>query len=283
MVAEHVEHRFSGPLAPVVERAVGYHLSGFPAGTHVGMPSTSLTLVIPLDEGLRLSQPGAGQVRRFDAVLAGLATRHTLIHHDGRQRGIQLALRPGAARRLLGAPAGELAGRSVELEAVLGPRVGLLRERLHEIPSWSGQFELVEDVLARLLGDEARVPAEVGEAWRVLERSGGAVRIRDVARHVGWSMRRLQEQFGREYGVAPKGAARLHRFTRSRRLVAGGRLGLGDIAQRCGFADQAHLNREWQALAGVAPTRWPQADALAEVASRIRPRQGRGRLEKVGP
>ena len=35
-----------------------------------------------------------------------------------------------------------------------------------------------------------------------------------------------------------------------------GRLGLSDIAAMCGYADQAHLTREWQAMSGYTPTQW---------------------------
>jgi AraC-like DNA-binding protein len=31
---------------------------------------------------------------------------------------------------------------------------------------------------------------------------------------------------------------------------------LAEVATRCGFADQAHLNREWQQLAGSTPREW---------------------------
>ena len=42
--------------------------------------------------GGRLAEPSP-----FDGVLAGLATGPTLIHHDGRQHGLQLGLTPSGA------------------------------------------------------------------------------------------------------------------------------------------------------------------------------------------
>ena len=74
-----------------------------------------------------------------------------------------------------------------------------------------------------------------------------------MARDVGWSRRRLHERFTGEFGVAPKEAARLHRFDHARRLVDAGR-DLAAVAFEAGFADQAHLSREWRALTGRAPT-----------------------------
>ena len=31
---------------------------------------------------------------------------------------------------------------------------------------------------------------------------------------------------------------------------------LADVAQSCGYYDQAHMTREWQALAGSSPRQW---------------------------
>ncbi|MDN5778141.1 MAG: helix-turn-helix transcriptional regulator [Humibacillus sp.] len=261
--AEHHEQRPSPRLASLVDAVVGYRLTGFPAGVHIGMPSSTVTLVIPFDDGLTLSDPGRPVPHRFDSVLAGLATGPTRIHHDGNQHGIQLALRPGAVRALFGVRAAELAEGSFELQDVMGAGVADLRDQLHETDSWSRRFDLVErSLLARLR--EPRAPApELAEAWRLIGASQGAAPIRDVAQVVGWSMRRLQQQFRAELGVTPKAAARVRRFERSVALVSSGRMPLTDVALRCGWSDHAHMNRDWRALAGTSPTRWRADDALA--------------------
>lgn len=126
---ESFEYTPGAALAPYVERAVGYLHSRAPAGVHVGMPSCSLTLVVPLDEPLTISDPD-GPRQAFDSVLAGLGVRPTHIHHDGYQHGIQLALRPSAARALFGCRPAELAHRSVAWANVFGPTAHRLRERL---------------------------------------------------------------------------------------------------------------------------------------------------------
>jgi AraC-like DNA-binding protein len=63
-----------------------------------------------------------------------------------------------------------------------------------------------------------------------------------------------------ECGVTPKEYQRLARFSSSRAGLAAaagnGRVSLAALASACGYADQAHLTREWQALAGCTPTTW---------------------------
>jgi transcriptional regulator GlxA family with amidase domain len=94
---------------------------------------------------------------------------------------------------------------------------------------------------------------EVAEAWRLVLATHGRVRVQALAEHVGWGRRRLLSAFSGEVGLGPKAAARVARFDHSRALVERGR-SLADAAYAGGYADQAHLAREWMSLAGRTPT-----------------------------
>ena len=50
--------------------------------------------------------------------------------------------------------------------------------------------------------------------------------------------------------------ARIVRINRAVSEARSGAVGWADIAAGCGFADQAHMTREFQALVGVSPTAW---------------------------
>ena len=71
---------------------------------------------------------------------------------------------------------------------------------------------------------------------------------------MGWSDRHLAREFRREIGLTPKAAARVIRFDRARRLLP--RHSGAVVAAECGYADQAHLIREFVAFTGLSPTRW---------------------------
>lgn len=250
-------------LTPFVEAMVGYRITGASPGTHVGMPSGTVTLVLSLDAPLDLLGPD-GREGRFDAVVAGLHARPALIRHDGHQHGVQLDLTPAGASLLLGGPAAELAGTAVDLAALIGPAAGRLHERLSETEDWRERFALVTDALFGRAEPRWRPRPEVARAWQALVDSRGRAPVRDLAHEVGWSPRHLADQFRREYGHAPKTTARVLRFQRSCRLVGAGR-SLADVAAVCGYFDQSHLTRDWVALAGVPPTRWLREDEIAFV------------------
>ena len=260
-------HRLHPSLRPFVAAAVGYRHEGFPPGEHVGLPSPYLTLVLTLDCPLVVTaHPDPWQAPgRFETLVGGLHTRPALMRHPGHQEGIQLSLTPLGARALLGLPAGELASVDLPVEDVLGSAGTELYERTRAADGWSARFAVVERVLLKQVRADGGPPAEVAEAWRLTTAAAGRLPVREVARRIGWSPRHLETRFRAETGLGPKEAARVVRFDRARRVLAGrvaagGAPDLASLAVATGFFDQAHLTRGWRAFSGLPPTRWLAAE-----------------------
>lgn len=259
-VSEAVAARPAGPLRAVVAEHHGYRQRAMPPARHVGMPSPYLTLIFTLDEPLQLvqhvrpdQQPG-----EYRTVLGGLHTTPAVIEHGGAQSGIQLSVSPLGARALFGAPAGVLAGLSLEASDLLGRLGDDLQERIRTASTWRDRFRLLDEGLGRRVDLDLRPPDEVRRAWRLLCSSGGRVRIADVAAEVGWSERHLAARFRTEIGLTPKTAARVIRFDRARHLVPH-RSG-ADVAASCGYADQPHLVRDFVEFTGLTPSAWLGAE-----------------------
>jgi len=253
----------------------GYDLRGGAPGEHRGLPSPFLTLVVTFGEPLSLRGPDGAPVRAR-AVLGGLHDAPATIVHDGRQSGIHVLLDPLAARALVGTPAGELAGRAVGADAVLGVDAAELADRVEDAAGWEGRFAALDAVLLRRLARarRSRVHDEIGHAWRRILATGGATPVESLAREVGWSARHLGQRFRAELGVGPKVAARMARFDRVRRRIAaralaGRSVGLAEVAADGGYADQQHLAREFRALAGCSATRWVAEEIGDGVTGRI--------------
>lgn len=260
-------HRPHPALRPFVAAAVGYRHEGLPPGEHRGLPSPYLTFVVTLDEPLEMAaHPDPAQSPgRYDALVGGLHTRPARITHPGRQVGVQLSLTPFGAAALLGCPAGELASVDAPLDALLGPAAHELVDRVRAAPGWPHRFAVLDAALLRLLREDVAVAPEVAEAWRVTTATGGRVPVARLAAHVGWSARHLEQRFRAATGLRPKEAARVVRFDRARRELASRAaaarpLDLAGLAAAAGYADQAHLTREWREFAGLPPTRWLAAE-----------------------
>lgn len=204
----------------------------------------------------------------FVALAGGLHAAPALISHDGYQHGLHLHLTPLGSRVLLGLPAGALATTVVDLETLLGPAAGELTGRLRSARTWAGRFLELDRALSRIAVQRDGPAPELGWAWRRLTACHGRVEVGALAKEVGWSRRHLGERFRREFGLTPKVAARVMRFEAARGLLGTpGRPGLAEAAARCGYADQAHLTREWRELAGCTPSTW-LAEELPSVQDR---------------
>jgi AraC-like DNA-binding protein len=268
-IAESVSAQPHPLLRPYVRAYDGYHLQGFGAGEHMGLPSRHLTFIVQFDAPLEMAVDPGGRVsgQRFDALLSGFHTRPAVIRHDGNQHGVQLRLTPAGARALFGLPARAVAADAVPLDAVWGVRAPELCERLAAAADWPARFAVLDHVLMRAAAGRAEAPsgarAETTEAWRQLVATDGRIDIRSLAGEVGWSRRHLTDQFTAEFGFGPKEMARVLRFERSKQLFLGpGHTTLATIAAECGYADQAHMAREWRTLAGASPTQWLAAEQL---------------------
>ncbi len=255
------------PLRRYVASYTGYKQVGDQRGRHRGLPSPYLTLILTIDEPLWLAESSGGAPScRYDALIGGLHTTPAHVVHEGSQSGIQLALTPRGARALLGVPAAEFAHRNVHALDVLGDCTEELREKLWKSKSWDQRFTLLERWLTTRVVDAggATLAPEIAESLRRLtapEDVHGFQRVEQVARDVGWSTRHLRNRLHAEVGIAPKVVSRLARFHRARRVLqrrvgAGRPAELATIAATCGYADQAHLAREFRQLAGCPPSVW---------------------------
>ncbi|MFK4085821.1 helix-turn-helix domain-containing protein [Kribbella sp. NPDC020789] len=245
-------------LRPYVGVLSGYAYAGAPPALHRGLPSQHLTLVITMDEPIGIAWPGEPP-GRYDASVGGLHSHAVHVGGSPNRAGIQLGLTPAGSRALLGLPPGELAWRVIDLDEFLGPSAHRLVEQLREAGSWAERFDQVETALLRQWAapPPSGVRAEVDWAWRRLRAAHGSIGVQELAAEVGWSRRHLTDRFTAEFGLAPKVAARVLRFEQAvARLRRQPTVRLADLAAGLGYADQAHLTREWQALAGCSPRQW---------------------------
>ncbi|MDO5498492.1 MAG: AraC family transcriptional regulator [Propionibacteriaceae bacterium] len=251
-----VPHRVHPALRGLVNRLQGYDVRLDPQAVHHGVPSPSATVIISFDEPLDVGWHGdpASRVRRW-LLASGMHTAPALIHTHGVQHGIQLALTPAGCRALLGLPIGAIAhGLTDHTDLPLGIP-GDLHAQL-AAAAWPTRFRLLEEHLLRLAAHErTRVPDDLTQAWRIIATAHGRVGVAELASTIGWSRRHLVNRFSAEFGVPPRDLGRLHRFGAAQAYARAG-APWADVAARAGYADQAHLSREFRALAGRTPTQW---------------------------
>lgn len=246
---------------------MGYRTLDVQDGTHLGMPSASLTFIVSADDGVE----AASDVTRLPVtrpqrvILGGLHTRASHVRQRRGQAGIQLAVHPLASRALFGVPAAELSIDDFEGTAVLGAAAERLSDQVAEATSWHQAFDVVAGFTQRTADARDMVRPELRHAWRMLRCTGGRMSVAALAAEVGLTTRHLGTLFHREIGLAPKAVARLMRFEAAtarivRSVAGGGVVDLADVAARTGFSDQAHLSAEFVAFTGLPPRKWIGAE-----------------------
>jgi AraC-like DNA-binding protein len=224
--------------------------------------TTPRHLVVPAHTSVPLVVKLLDSAHRPPAFVMGPHGSSTVLEGDCAPAYLEVLVAPLGAYTLLGLPMDELSGQTVDLVDVLGAAARRLAEQLRETPSWRQRFALVDQFLLRRLDDGPQPAPEVAWAWKRLVATGGAVPIRRLADEVGWSHKHLIDRFRQQVGLPPKTAARLVRLKGVwRRLDERRPLDWAQVAADIGYADQAHLVRDFRQFTGTTPTEF-QARAL---------------------
>lgn len=196
--------------------------------------------------------------RRLHAFTAGMGTQPSTVFGESSWACVELRLTPQGAHRLFDVAMHELANDTVELSELV-PGARELEERIRETADWASRFDLVEAFLLRRLAEARPTDPAVAWSWHHLRQTHGRTPISNLAAELGWSHRYLISRFREQIGLTPKAVARVMRFDRATTALRGPDNTLAEIAFECGYADQAHLNREFRELAGVSPGRFREA------------------------
>ncbi|MGW8779373.1 helix-turn-helix domain-containing protein [Streptomyces sp. NPDC055796] len=246
-------------LRPFVHSYAGYWEAAVTPYRVRLVPTGRAVVVVNLGEPFtqvrRLGHDPSPNSQVTGSLVAGLEDGPRVCDHPGGQEAIRLELTPLGAYRLFALPMSELTNRVVGLCDVLGPEAAVLAERLAATTDWGARFDLLDTALSARIARGPDPAPEVSHAWQLLSRTGGAIAIGRIAAEVGWSQGHLVRRFTEQVGLTPKMSARVLRFHRAARLLTREGVNLTEVTEICGFYDQAHLNREFRALAETTPGR----------------------------
>jgi len=242
-------------LDGIVSDICGYRETAAGYFRNVEYASLTVPLVISFAEPFAIGLGKApGDNDRFASFAAGLFAGPVMIESFGTACCVQINFTPLGARRFFRLPMSELTDSMVVLDDVLGAEGMALREQLGNAPGWAARFDLAEAFVTARLANAAETPLEIAWAYDRIIASGGRARISAIAEKLGWSRKHLAGSFSNAIGIGPKTLSRIVRFNRTLGLSRQQTADWADIAADCGYADQAHLVREFRDLAGETPT-----------------------------
>ncbi|MCA9739258.1 MAG: AraC family transcriptional regulator [Gemmatimonadota bacterium] len=245
-----IEYREIPPPAPLRDAVVCFwSLRGQGAGAGSPwriLPDGCFDLLLPLAGDV---ERGAAGERIVEPRVIGPMTRSLEVRSPGSIELVGIRFRPGPASRLFPLRAlRDLAVPAADLVA----GTGALADRVRASPERERPARLAEWLTCAL----ARAPIEPADA--ALARTLSAVgpgRVRDLARSLGLSERQLHRRTLALWGLSPAETRSLGRFRRALVRLHGGRTTLSEVAHACGYADHAHMTREFVRFSGQPPSR----------------------------
>ena len=234
----------------------GYVESGTPAPVRQEVPIPRIPLIVNFGSQWNVAVSATAPHVSHDSFVAGLSVASAYVGAAGPATCMQVNLTPLGAYMFFGLPMHELANEVVPLEAALPRGVARLAEALEDKAGWNERFALLDAILLARIA-EARTPSpDVMWAWSILQKTHGRVPIGWICDRLGRSRRHLAVRFREQVGLPPKTVARIMRFDRAVALLRSDSAQLADVAFECGYADQAHLNRDFREFAGTSPGRF---------------------------
>jgi AraC-like DNA-binding protein len=186
--------------------------------------------------------------------IAGPDTRPILSRMPRRTTVVGVRFHPGAASAWLGQPLGEIVNVRVPLAEFWKDDASRLLDR---VAAGRSAKQAADDLEVFLVGRLAAVGL-VDPRIAFLRRTAGdncvptGLRLDQLAAHVGLSERTLRRRCLDVFGYGFKTLDRVLRFQRFFRLAARPeKLDLADMADRAGYADQAHMTREVRRMSGI--------------------------------
>jgi AraC-like DNA-binding protein len=181
--------------------------------------------------------------RAGGAELHGVVSGYQTRVLAGRGHVFGVAFRPGAFRPFLDAPVSTLTDRTLDATEVFDPALP------------PPEVAEVERYLRRRLPDPAPRAEEAAGVVATIAATPGITRVDALAGDLGLSVRQLQRLFAEHVGVGPKWVIRRYRLHEvTERLAAGTPVDWATVAADLGYADQAHLTRDFTAVFGEPPT-----------------------------
>jgi AraC-like DNA-binding protein len=219
------------------------------------LPDAYVEIVINLGDPVTLVGPISTGLQPARAVV-GLLDRAIPMQYGERVRTLGIRLHPAWAAAFLNVAAADLAN-------TLTPLGRLATECDARIERWlldDPRLESVPDraALEALLEEQRRMarPPDrlVVRAVDRLLAADDLVTVVHLARELGVTPRHLHRTFVATVGTAPKRLERLARFARAwQDATMGPALGWAELAYAHGYADQAHLVREFRAFGADPP------------------------------
>jgi AraC-like DNA-binding protein len=198
---------------------------------------------------------GQHQPGPVEARLNGVARRLTTRVLVGQGWAVAAMTRPGGLGAFISESAAQFTDQVVPLGEAIGADETALVTLVTGEPEEAARVALLAAALERAV-QAGKVPtaSQVTSVARIAETSRAIRRLGDLSTAAGLGPRTLQRMFLHYAGVSPTWVIRRYRLLEAAEAVRNGeRVSWAEVAADLGYADQAHLTRDFRAATGQTP------------------------------
>jgi AraC-like DNA-binding protein len=191
------------------------------------------------------------------AAIYGVDRRLFTRSLSGQGQVLGVRFRAGGFRPFWGAPVSQLTDRVVPASRLFGPGAERTRQEVMCADGDASMACAAEGLLLSARPAPDPLALQAGSLVGRVVADPSLRRVDELARASGMTARSLQRLFADYVGVSPKWVMRRARLHEAAARADGGEVvDWAKLAADLGYADQAHLTRDFTATLGVPPTRY---------------------------
>lgn len=188
-----------------------------------------------------------------DADVFGVDLGVTSVKLVGTGRVFGVKFRPGGFRAFVDTPMNALTGRRLPISQVFGDGAAPISDLMHSSSDDARRVAGADAFLMARLRTPASGTVEAMRLVQLIRTDRTISRVDEFAQREHLSVRALQRLFAEEVGASPKWVIRRYRIHEAIEQ-ADHHVDWSKLALDLGYADQAHLIRDFTEAAGVSPT-----------------------------
>lgn len=191
--------------------------------------------------------------KRFSRTLRG----------DGRVLGVKF--RPGGFYPFFNQPAATLTGQVVNAHVAFGAEIQHVQHSVQQCPNVTDAFEIIDAFLCKSLIEETELAKEIAALVQTIQSDRNITRVDQLVTlqndgQPPYTLRQLQRLFKTYVGISPKETIqRLRLIETAEMLRTNASIDFASLALHLGYADQAHLIRDFKRMTGHTPNRYVQS------------------------
>jgi AraC-like DNA-binding protein len=191
-----------------------------------------------------------------DAFIVGIWKDTATWKVIGRAETFGIRLKPEGLLQLFKIPASVIYQDCTDLELVLGKNINAFSDNLYGVKDIHSLIQISEQFLLNKLQQVKSERNYVIEATKLIRQAKGALSIEKLSESLYVSKRQLERSFKDHYGASPKVYQRIIRFRYAYDYIqrSKNQPTWADVAYSFGYADQAHLIKDFKEFTGHVPS-----------------------------